>query len=250
MKMFKEDGGKSIISALVILTFFCSETSSECTKLTTCSCAFPDGRGYNLTQLNSIGPLMTWNGMNNTFYFQPCENIPLTTNASSECYKGKGVSMCLLYENNNSSISLGTVEETTMIIYPANSKKLSSLFLQHKDYNTTVEFVCCPNCVTHLVFDKAINIHDNYLLLVSPHVCEVQIRDNHGLSIGSLLVIIFFVFSGIYFIGGALTLNLLRGATGWEMVPNHKFWRDLPSLVRDGIDYILCCCHVSSYDRI
>jgi len=27
-------------------------------------------------------------------------------------------------------------------------------------------------------------------------------------------------------------LKALRGATGWEMVPNHDFWCKLPSLVK------------------
>ena len=53
-----------------------------------------------------------------------------------------------------------------------------------------------------------------------------------GLSTGSLLVILFFVSVGVYFIGGIIVLKALRGATGWEMVPNHEFWCKLPSLVR------------------
>lgn len=56
-------------------------------------------------------------------------------------------------------------------------------------------------------------------------------------SIGSTLVILLFVFSGLYFIGGAIALRLLRGATGWEMLPNHEFWCDLPSLIRVSIAY-------------
>ncbi|XP_078041105.1 uncharacterized protein LOC144472181 [Augochlora pura] len=250
MKMFRENGGKFVVFALVILTFVCGETFSECNKITNCSCAFPDGLGYDLTQLNGSRPLITRDNKNYTFYFHPCENIPLTTNESSECFKGKGVSMCLVNENNHSSISLGTVEETTMIVYPEKSKKQSSLFLQHTNYNTTVEFVCCKDCVTRLVADETMNIQEHHLLLVSPHVCELQVLEVHKFSIGSILVFIFFSLCGVYFIGGALTLNLLRGATGLEMIPNHGFWKDLPSLVREGINSTLCCCRASSYLEI
>jgi len=59
-------------------------------------------------------------------------------------------------------------------------------------------------------------------------------KDNSekGLSTGSVLVILFFVCAGTYFIGGIIVLKALRGATGWEMVPNHDFWCKLPSLVK------------------
>lgn len=53
-----------------------------------------------------------------------------------------------------------------------------------------------------------------------------------GLSTGSVLVILLFVFSGIYFAGGALGLKFLRGAVGLELIPHYEFWSDLPGLVR------------------
>lgn len=69
-----------------------------------------------------------------------------------------------------------------------------------------------------------------YFKLISKYGCSLQ--REIGLSTGSLLVILFFVSVGVYFIGGIIVLKALRGATGWEMVPNHDFWCKLPSLVR------------------
>ena len=69
-----------------------------------------------------------------------------------------------------------------------------------------------------------------YFKLVSSYGCKLQ--REIGLSTGSLLVILFFVSVGVYFIGGIIVLKALRGATGWEMVPNHEFWCKLPSLVK------------------
>ncbi|PSN53026.1 hypothetical protein C0J52_01150 [Blattella germanica] len=72
-----------------------------------------------------------------------------------------------------------------------------------------------------------------------------------GLSTGSVLVIIFFVFVAIYFIGGAIALKLLRGAEGREMIPNYDFWADLPNLVRDGTVFMFSGCQSTpTYDRI
>lgn len=67
-------------------------------------------------------------------------------------------------------------------------------------------------------------------MLISPYGCKIE--PHKGLSIGSVLVILFFTIAGIYFIGGIITLRILRGATGWEMLPNHDFWSKLPLLVR------------------
>ncbi|XP_031830107.1 uncharacterized protein LOC116425928 [Nomia melanderi] len=250
MKMFRKDGSKFVIFTLVILMFFCDKTSSECHKLTPCSCVFPDGQGYNLTKLSTLGPLTApapADPKNRTIYFHPCSNEPMA-NPNSECHKGKGVSVCLVDPNNNYTISLGTVEETTLNVYEDTTKH-PSLTVHHGNYTTSIGFVCCNICNTHLIADSAVSNTDYKLLLVSPYVCKELIR-TYGLSTGSLLLIFFFVITGIYFIGGAITLKLLRGATGWEMIPNHKFWRDLPSLVRDGIDYTFNGCHVSSYQRI
>jgi hypothetical protein len=70
-----------------------------------------------------------------------------------------------------------------------------------------------------------------------------------GLSTGSVLVIIFFVFIILYFVGGAVALRLLRGAEGKEMIPNYDFWVDLPNLVRvsvyTSIVVIIFCCFSS-----
>jgi len=73
-----------------------------------------------------------------------------------------------------------------------------------------------------------------YFILASPYACKIPPHKESpkGLSGGSILVILFFIFTGVYFIGGIVTLKLLRGATGWEMLPNHEFWCDLPALVR------------------
>lgn len=53
-----------------------------------------------------------------------------------------------------------------------------------------------------------------------------------GLSTGSVLIIVVLVLTLLYFGGGMLTLKLLRGAEGKEMIPNIDFWMDLPYLVR------------------
>lgn len=60
-----------------------------------------------------------------------------------------------------------------------------------------------------------------------------------GLSGGWIFVIILLVAFSVYFIVGILFNRCRGGKTGTEMVPNIAFWRDLPSLVKDGCSYSL-----------
>ncbi|XP_076683780.1 uncharacterized protein LOC143376888 [Andrena cerasifolii] len=228
---------------LLLLTCFCDTTSSECTQLTPCSCMFADGHGYDLTQLGNSGPL-TASTVNHTFYFQPCKNTPFNATSGDECSKGNGVSLCVTIGNN--MFSLGTAEETK--ITQPDGQKDPLLTLLHATNVSTIELVCCAHCSTVLTVDSS-NDGVYHLTLMSQDTCK-KLLHAKGLSTGSLLIIYFVVFAGIYFVGGAIVLKLLSGGQGWEIVPNHKFWRELPSLVRDGIAFTFNCCQLSSYDRI
>lgn len=67
-------------------------------------------------------------------------------------------------------------------------------------------------------------------MVFSPHACKII--PHPGLSTGSKLLLIFFIFMLIYFTLGAVVLYFVRGARGLEIIPNIDFWRGLPSLVR------------------
>lgn len=241
--MFKGNGS-FVIFALLFL-FFCDRTSSECTQLTPCLCVFANGEGYDLTNLTNSGTLKA-TASNRTFIFQPCKNAALTSNRTDECSTGNGVSLCVQQGNQNRS--LGTIEETKLVFQPGVAKQ-PNWMLRHANSTTIVSLSCCETCQTQLSVDSIPNDLQYHLLLVSPYACKALLHAK-GLSTGSILVILLFVFSGIYFIGGAVALKLLRGATGWEMLPNHEFWCELPSLVRDGIIFTFNCFRADSYERI
>ncbi|XP_034184883.1 cation-dependent mannose-6-phosphate receptor [Osmia lignaria lignaria] len=235
----------NLIVCVCFFTLFCEQTSSECTQLTPCSCMFPDGHGYDLSPLRKLSPLQTIND-SYTFYFHPCTNKPLSVNVTSECFKGDGVSLCA--QHGNTTINLGRVEDTH--IEAASDQVKPSLIIHHENYTSSVTLFCCDSCTSsHIIMETKIGNSEFRLLLVSPYACKVSIRPK-GLSIGSILVLNFFIITGVYFIGGAMALKFLRGATGWEMVPNHTFWGELSSLVKDGIAFTFSCCRIDSYDRI
>ncbi|XP_068985692.1 uncharacterized protein [Bombus flavifrons] len=240
--MIKKNEILFVFASLLII--FCEQTSSECRQLTSCSCMFPNWQGYSLM------PLVNSRSINSTeqkctFFFHPCTNKRLSNDQMSECYKD-GASLCATCNNN--TFVLGKAEETKIIIESDESKPPVFMF-HHENYTTTIALSCCSSCETHLYVESLNKTKEYHLLLTSIYACKTLMHSK-GLSIGSTLLIYLFVISGIYFIGGALTLKFLRGATGWEMMPNHSFWQSLPSLVKDGITFTFNCCRLDSYERI
>ncbi|XP_043514691.1 uncharacterized protein LOC122531132 [Frieseomelitta varia] len=231
----------------LFLILFCKQSSSECKQLTPCSCIFSNRQGYSLMPLVDSMPLKAFDAkLNYTFFFHPCTNKPLSDNRTSECYKGDGVSLCAT--KNNEFFFLGKAEDTEISLEMDNSKP-PVLTFHHNNITIIIALACCSLCETRLYVEAIKSESEFHLVLSSLYACKVMMRTN-SLSVGSTLLIYFSVAFGVYFIGGALTLKLLRGATGWEMMPNHEFWRNLPSLVKDGVVFTFNCCRLDSYERI
>ncbi|XP_070561994.1 cation-dependent mannose-6-phosphate receptor-like [Ptychodera flava] len=66
-------------------------------------------------------------------------------------------------------------------------------------------------------------------------VCETS---SSGLSVGSVICIIFFVLVAVYILGGVLYQRCVLGAKGMEQFPNITFWREFGNLVADGTDFV------------
>ncbi|XP_012538410.2 cation-dependent mannose-6-phosphate receptor [Monomorium pharaonis] len=231
-----------VLSLFLIL--FCDTTSSECMQLASCMCSLPDGHYYNLTSLADAEPLFD-NRNNWTVYFHPCTNRPIVIGNDTKTCGGNGVSLCM--KNNTEVLNMGTVQETHMKLTENNVLLFE---IHHNNTKSTIIIFC--NRVdnkTSFTLDTPIPDPKNFSFrLMSPYGCAIQ--PERGLSTGSVLVILFFISVGVYFIGGIIVLKALRGATGWEMIPNHDFWCKLPSLVRDGVVFTFNCCRADSYERI
>lgn len=60
-----------------------------------------------------------------------------------------------------------------------------------------------------------------------------------GLSIGSILCIIFFCSTFLYIAIGMGIKYKKYDARGVDMIPNIDFWRELPGLMKDGFNFIV-----------
>ncbi|XP_018301754.1 uncharacterized protein [Mycetomoellerius zeteki] len=180
-------------------------------------------------------------------YFHPCANVNMTIENNVNCSTGN-VSLCLLQDSVNKTVLItGTIEETKMKL--SDTGKFPIFEIHHNNIKMIINILCFTDEKTNFILDSdPTNVKTYYFKLISKYGCSLQ--REIGLSTGSLLVILFFVSVGVYFIGGIIVLKALRGATGWEMVPNHDFWCKLPSLVRDGVVFTFNCCRADSYERI
>ncbi|XP_035697321.1 cation-dependent mannose-6-phosphate receptor-like [Branchiostoma floridae] len=84
------------------------------------------------------------------------------------------------------------------------------------------------------------NEEDCYYLfeLYSNVVCSAKSSIPGGLSVGSVLVLIFVVVVGCYFLFGFLYQRFVVGAKGMEQIPHFSFWKDFGNLQADGCELV------------
>eukprot|EP00112_Aurelia_sp_Birch-Aquarium-sp1_P011858 Seg2491.1 transcript_id=Seg2491.1/GoldUCD/mRNA.D3Y31 product="Cation-dependent mannose-6-phosphate receptor" protein_id=Seg2491.1/GoldUCD/D3Y31 len=109
-------------------------------------------------------------------------------------------------------------------------------------WNTTVTHnhggASSPHPV-NLQFDAKsckLNVYFNY-----SGACEKYEKGYHrgtSMSVGSILLILFFPGLALYFIIGVL-INRMAGHRGKEMIPHGSFWLGLPDLIMDGFVFTM-----------
>lgn len=79
-------------------------------------------------------------------------------------------------------------------------------------------------------------------------VCPKSTPSTPGLSIGSILVIVFVCVLLLYLILGCAYMRFVLHAKGKEQCPNYSFWQDFGNLQADGCD-LVCRSKTSSGSR-
>lgn len=75
---------------------------------------------------------------------------------------------------------------------------------------------------------------------------KAPVSNDLGLSPGSIICITIGSVIGAYLVFGILFMRFVRGAKGYNQIPNYEFWRDFGSLQADGCD-LICRCSRSRY---
>ncbi|GLV46017.1 hypothetical protein CBL_13418 [Carabus blaptoides fortunei] len=217
-----------------------------------CICVYDDDRKVDLSSL-SDGDFISAYNANYTYYFHACTNkklvLPSIDNKTKPC---DSTSLCLLNRVNNSTISLGKIDDAKFSNTKSGTADELDIIYSSKEVTSIITLACTQMPESYLKFKQS-DANQHFLILFSPLACSHY--EYHGLSTGSVLVILLFVFAIIYLFGGATVLHFLRGARGKEMIPNIEFWTDLPLLVKDGAVFLQNGCkpvmsNSESYDRI
>lgn len=74
--------------------------------------------------------------------------------------------------------------------------------------------------------------------MARPEVCENAPSSGSFLSIGSIILIVFFCVACVYLVAGGLYQRFILGAKGIEQIPNYEFWKDFGNLQADGCDFV------------
>lgn len=187
----------------------------------------------------------------------PCDNkaVCVVTKNGTGTIDGSsfGTSESLKYEENVSSISLNYTtkdgkNKTFVTLLCQQDLKTPNLTVtnfkeQNELYMTLATECACPN--------KCIYSPPTPMPTLIPTSTSKPKPSDHGLSAGSILLIIFFVGAFVYLFGGILFSSVMKGASGFESIPHYEFWLDLPLLIRDGVVFTMNGCKVQvGYDRI
>ncbi|CAH3145207.1 unnamed protein product [Porites lobata] len=209
------------------------------------------------------------------FYFSICEKVPSYCPAGSGICLAKKVSP-LKYPNitlYTRFIDIGTASE----VFDSGGNDFTLTFSSSESATTLFTFKCDESAEwkDHLEDGKV----NQYLVNATYHLDGIKIQYNfvfnysgacgHGggggggdegpkdvLSVGSILLIVFFPGIFLYCVVGAL-INKGSGKTGKDMIPNAKFWSNLPGLISDGFSFVISkitCSEMSTtqerYDRM
>ncbi|BFZ23465.1 hypothetical protein BsWGS_26504 [Bradybaena similaris] len=107
-----------------------------------------------------------------------------------------------------------------------------------------IMITCDPNIddnQAQMVFMKEENTKTEqcYYLFEMKHqaVCPT-LSGGRSLSVGTILLIVFFSVLGVYLLIGFLYARLVLRAKGIEQIPNYEFWKDFGNLQADGCDFV------------
>lgn len=249
---------KRVQLLVVLVIFLCGRnglpvaTASECRRLSPCRCEFDDdGRGYDLSQVveKSDHYLETVDPANGDhYYFSPCVDVklmPQNATSGNDCVQGDGYALCRY--NNGSYTKLGTIRDSSF-----RSSENDHQYLVFKQNNTvtTFQLICTMHSDKSYIFIQSQllgaldSTNETNLLLFSPYACPITIEQVSHTGFGKVLLILLFVGTFTYFTIGSIVRFAYLGARGIEVIPNLRFWKDLPGLVRDGARFLQNGCRV------
>ncbi|XP_068670726.1 uncharacterized protein [Montipora foliosa] len=207
-------------------------TLKECTTIDHCSCSTDKGK-ISLWELAGTGKPrfseIPTDSKDNTISWNPCSSYS----------EGKCVDVAACLKFNGES---GIAKQNTATCVLRDGECALNYTGERKFFitmptNVSVKLRCDesqdgkvdPVNIQKLKIFTTI-LHSKYACPIAPPLPS----GSHGLSLGSILVIIFFCLVIVYITSGILVNKYIRSVEGNKVFPNYSFWMDLPYFIKDG----------------
>jgi len=233
-----------------ILDVDCAVT--KCEKINACSCKSNEGT----IDLKPLDGTSTTPGLKTTdvqsgydYLYSPCTDFSYVPAAGSGACQGVlGCQYSSLY---GFAFEIADKSSATFNVDASGDLKLKLNSADNLRY-MEITLKCDPSVKSPNFEFQQENPPSHYkFTLTSEHACPGASGGGGGLSFGSVLCIILLVVVLVYAIGGYVFNTYKRGAEGAERIPNVAFWKELPSLVKDGFTFATSCGKSkAAYDEI
>lgn len=229
-------GKRYFTLALLVLGVVRHVEGANCVKNDACSCTYDDGSGtVDFHELAGTSGPRLFDQYDNKrqfkYSYNPCN--PFTEGSCSN------VAVCESTVDASGATSFttpaGTQESATFTDTGGQLKVVYKTRPTEFNYQTTVTLKCDASLTGSPKFDIAGAVTFNTVEMTMTHasLCAI-VEGGGGLSIGSILVIIFFVGIIVYFAAGIVFMVFVKKESGPKIVPNVNFWTALPGYIKDG----------------
>ncbi|XP_071101841.1 uncharacterized protein [Haliotis cracherodii] len=239
------------------LTPSLTQVLDTCVQETSCTCKNSKGT-IDLTPLaNTAGSarfldLSDASGSNFKYSWNPCQDF---TEGSGSCDKVAGC------QSDSSTATYYNLGDQASAQFVNDATSLSLHYSATTDITRTmiVTLTCDETQEDTLsITGEDPNNPGTYLMtLTSKYACpkagpgptKGPPGPDGGISIGSILIIIFFATVVVYMSGGVAVQTFVRRASGRDMVPNYGLWTTLLGLIKDGFLFSFSCGRRTGYGK-
>ncbi|BFY98710.1 hypothetical protein BsWGS_01750 [Bradybaena similaris] len=210
---------------------------TTCTYSTDCT-GYTNLGAVNLTLASAFDPYATTNPANqDAFYWKPCEDFLLSGITAGAVQQPTG----------SYSQDLGIHSQASCLA--EGGYLLFSMLSRDKRRTSYVRCLCGTGNVLQYETENPLNTF--YLNFTSQACCPVSGHHSQSsISIGSLIIIIFFTLLVLYIVLGTVFQVSVMKAQGRERIPNVSLWSTIPGLIRDGFLFTFTCGRHSGYGKI
>ncbi|XP_041365147.1 uncharacterized protein LOC121380411 [Gigantopelta aegis] len=242
----------SICFPVVLLTArFTQSAITKCEKISSCSCKTNNGKVIDLSPLAGVGTPRFKDKMSpsgDLFSWNPCFAFSEGGLSGLAACQQRPALPPLFYNTGSQDSAVFEVDASKglQVVYTATTDVLRTTKVTLKcDHNKEQEFTAQGEVT------PGVAVYD--LTLVSKYCCEDEreITVTVTLSIGSILIIVFFSALLMYLLTGSVVQKYGRKAAGREIIPNYVFWSSVPGYIKSGFIFTGSCIkRTKTYDNI